>query len=347
MLLASCGKNPIGSKVDRQAKLVFVKTDTLERRGIYTMNIDGSELKPIAIKGDTVDFPGWWGNRYVIGETPTPWVINHPRWSPDGNKIVCQLTWAAEGYVIMIMNADGSDKHVLWKVRSATLWPRWSPEGDKILFLRSGGLGAVLGIGIVDSSGENDRDFVINGGEPPHTPVIFESDTIWFYSYAGHDFQWGPTGSQIYGTGRVNEKPDPSQPLPRSPATEIFSFDTNTGNILERLTYNQVYEDLFQLSPDGQNVAFRRGKYTEPKPNSFFVLSLTDGTLMEISVDNTINGFWNWSNDSQNIVFAKNENPDKYRKDFYLYMVNIQQQNEITKLTPFRATEPDLFIPKQ
>lgn len=312
------------SEEERQAKLVFVTSDTtVGVPGVYTMNLDGSELTPVAVKGDTVFFPGPWGQEYIIGETTGPSLLLYPRWSPDGKKLVAQLMWAFEGYVIMVMNEDGTNKHVLWQVRSAAKRPQWSPEGDRLLFMRSGALGVVFARGIVDANGQNDRDFM-RSDEGQH---IFEGDTVWF----GGDFQWGPTGQFIYATAQINEK------------NEIFNLDSETGTVIERMTHNDIDEEGFRLSRDGKYATSKSGKYGYT--NKFLVLSLEDGGLIEIPIDNTVDYFWNWSSDSKKIVFAKDENPDPYRnEDYYLYMVDIDEPTEIVKLTSFQAVNPDLFI---
>ena len=337
MALPFCGKNLSGPGEESQGKLVFVVTDTtVGPFGLYTMNLDGSELQPIAMAGDTIYFPGSWGDYYVLRSGNAPSFVTNPQWSPDGSRIVCQLTWAYDGYVIMMMNADGTDKHVLWKVRSAATRPQWSPEGDKILFMRSGYAGAVFATGIVDASGENDHDFAT----PVDSPYVFEGDSVWFYG----DYQWGPTGKMIYATARVN-KPIAwgEYKVGDVLENEIFSLDSHTGAILGRITRNRIDEDRFLLSPDGRYAAFKRGKYGQS--NSFFVLSLENWEVTEIPCDNTIGAFWNWSNDSKKIVFAKDENPDPCcNQDMYLYMVAIEQPDKITKLTNFIAAEPDLYV---
>jgi len=75
--------------------------------GVYVVNADGSGLRRLA--------PG-----------------GQPVWSPDGRRIA-YVTWNGEaGLRIEVMNADGSDKHVL--ARKAEK-PSWSPDGSRIVFL--------------------------------------------------------------------------------------------------------------------------------------------------------------------------------------------------------------------
>lgn len=83
-------------------------------------------------------------------------------------------------------------------------------------------------------------------------------------------YQWGPTGSQICAIASINIMPDSyGTPL----ENEIFSLDTETGIILQRLTRNIIDEGSFRLSPDGKVVAFKRGKYGQA--NSFLSFRCT------------------------------------------------------------------------
>lgn len=325
ILLACENGSPVTSEGEPEAKLVFVMLDsTVGPPGMYTMNLDGSELAPIAVVGDSIRKTD--GSYLVIPESTG---CENPRWSPDGQKVACGYSHGPHMSTLVLMNADGTNKHFLPRI--AGYQPQWSPQGDRLLFARAA-WSSIAGPAIVDTSGENDRDFKI-AGDPPR---IFEEDTVWFHG----DYQWGSTGKEIYGIASVNVRPTSyGTPL----ENEIFSLDSEAGTIIERMTHNHINEGGFRLSPDGRYVAFRRGKYGQP--NNFFVLSLKDGELTEIPIDNTVNFFWNWSSDSKKIVFAKDEDPDPYsNQDYYLYMVDIKEPTEIVKLTSFQAFMPDLFI---
>ena len=331
LLGGACNSNPLPSDGagNPLGKLVFTMTDTtIGPPGTYTMNVDGTALTHIAGDGDTVDYAGSWGNKFILSNIGHFQLLSYPQWSPDGQKILCEFQWLIDaGNAIMIMNSDGSDKHVLDKVRSGGFRPQWSPEGDKILFRRS-----PIGTGIVDADGENDHDFII-AGVPPR---IFEGDTVWFHG----DYQWGPTDDEIYAIASVNIKPVTYALLD----DEIYSLHTQTGLVLERLTRNDVDESSFRLSPDGRYAAFTSGKYGSP--STFHVIALGTGEIMDIPVDNTVSRIWNWANDSRTIVFSKDMNPDPDRNgDRSLYMVDIDRPDELIKLTSFFANHPDLFIP--
>ena len=74
--------------------------------GIWTANLDGSDLKRISDRG------------------------RHPRWSPDGRKIAF-----TDGSNIFTINADGSNRRQLTDVsgQQRYLTPFWTPDGDQIV----------------------------------------------------------------------------------------------------------------------------------------------------------------------------------------------------------------------
>jgi Tol biopolymer transport system component len=306
-----------------QPKLVFTMRDTtVGPLGIYTMNLDGSSLNPVAVVGDSI-------GSFVIHTPPAL-----PRWSPNGKMIVCQITQMIDLESIILMNADGTDKRFL---RPGALRPQWSPEGDRILFERHIYLGAVIGSYIIDVSGENEREFKIKGETNPY---IYEGDSVWFTG----DYQWGPNGTLIYGVGSVNKKPDQSYIIGSNPYHEIFSFDSYSGEVLQRLTNNYVDEGGFLLSPDRNRVAYRRGKYNK-SDNKFYILNLTSGEVDSISLNAHVDIFFNWSSDGKKLVYGLDENTNPYYTKYHLYLLDLNKPDKRIRLTQFQAEQPDLFIP--
>ncbi len=91
---------------------------------IWIMNADGSNPKQIT-KHDGVDV--------------------HPRWSPDGKKIVFQSNRSGNRD-IWIVNTDGSGLRQITNNPGPDMTPYWSPDGKKIVFssMRNGSEGLDL-----------------------------------------------------------------------------------------------------------------------------------------------------------------------------------------------------------
>ncbi|MGA2239873.1 MAG: hypothetical protein ABSG74_11740 [Candidatus Bathyarchaeia archaeon] len=80
------------------SKIVFSKWDSvLSQFVIWVMNADGSSVTSLNVLGD------------------------YPNWSPDGTKII----FATGGGSVSIMNADGSEVHVLTPTMSGIGGPDW------------------------------------------------------------------------------------------------------------------------------------------------------------------------------------------------------------------------------
>jgi len=83
---------------------------------IYTMNSDGSDLVQVT-NGSSEHY--------------------YPAWSPDGTKLACYVHVSWRSWVLVVMNADGSDPHPITEstgCATCAMGPYWSPDGARIGF---------------------------------------------------------------------------------------------------------------------------------------------------------------------------------------------------------------------
>ena len=89
---------------------------------IWTVNADGSDARRLIPRR----LPGLLANRKVSFQAPT--------WSPDGRRIAYeQSIWESQRSNLYMMNADGSGRRRLTRLRNARS-PAWSPNGAAIAF---------------------------------------------------------------------------------------------------------------------------------------------------------------------------------------------------------------------
>lgn len=89
---------------------------------IWTVNADGSDARRLIPRR----VPGPLANRAVSFHAPT--------WSPDGRRIAYeQSIWESQRSNLYVMNADGSGRRRLTRLRNARS-PAWSPDGAAIAF---------------------------------------------------------------------------------------------------------------------------------------------------------------------------------------------------------------------
>jgi TolB protein len=128
---------------------------------VYAMNPDGSGVRRLTQAG-TAWFPVFSADgarlAFHVGRdvhvmpaaggepirlTHDPANGMHPSWSPDGARIAF-MSWRNGRTEIFVMNADGSDAHVVATFDDGdAIDPRWAPNGDRIAFVRvPGGMSA-------------------------------------------------------------------------------------------------------------------------------------------------------------------------------------------------------------
>ncbi|MFL6335175.1 MAG: S8 family serine peptidase [Pyrinomonadaceae bacterium] len=118
---------------------------------IQIMDADGANRRPLNNDLQGATEPDWSpdGQRIVVTVNFSLWVSrvgvydlrrltqgtfdSHPRYSPDGSKIVFQRSTDGQPD-IYVMNADGSGVTQLTNNPAYDLAPDWSPDGSKIIF---------------------------------------------------------------------------------------------------------------------------------------------------------------------------------------------------------------------
>ena len=131
-------------------KIAFVRADSGNNTsGLFLMNVDGSDVQELASFNQ-----------------PT---LRDLAWSPDGTRIAFSL-----GGVVQMMNADGSDLHLLGNAVAGDE-PAWSPDGSEIAFQASNGLS------IIGADGTGLRQLTDGPDEHPNwspdgKTILFASD---------------------------------------------------------------------------------------------------------------------------------------------------------------------------
>jgi Tol biopolymer transport system component len=208
---------------------------------IYSVSPDGSDLQKLTSNGVSDQQPSWSpdGSRIAFAREYDIWVMNadgsgqtrltfdeswvKPAWSPDGSRIAMA---AAGSSGVAVMDADGSDIHLLTPPGDNSDDPNWSPDGSTIAFwaIREGNVDLYL----IDPDGSNETRLTTR------RPDDFAPN-------------WSPDGSMIAFTrfGKKSEFGD----------IHVVSLD---GSVHRRLTRLPSYDVNPIWSPDGSLIAWER-----------------------------------------------------------------------------------------
>ncbi|MBS1728736.1 MAG: PD40 domain-containing protein [Armatimonadetes bacterium] len=109
---------------------------------IYVMNVDGSNVLRLTTTGDN----------------------DHPRWSPDGTKILF-ISSRDGSEDLYVMNADGTNQTSLGTTAGNEFYAQWSPDGSKIVYTLNGGIytANANGSGVTHVVDGNFPDFSYDG----------------------------------------------------------------------------------------------------------------------------------------------------------------------------------------
>lgn len=188
---------------------------------VYTRDVDGSGIYVINADGT--------GERRL---SPVPGMDTTPDWSPDGSKIVyTRLLSPPEPGAppplteIRVMNADGSDDHVILGPTRFSIEPRWSVRNQ-----------------IVFASLMHGNQLEIYRINPDGTGLVQLTFTA-----INADPRWSPDGTRISfgsdreGGGKVN----------------LFIMDANGHHVTQLTHFDPPIEaGDSDWSPDGSKIAF-------------------------------------------------------------------------------------------
>lgn len=253
-------------------------------------------------------------------------------WSPDGKQIIFQSKRDGHGCdKIYIMNADGSDKHMVSPGVGANTCSYFSMENDRIIFAST--------FGVVDSCPPRPRSQDGKYIWPLFPYDIYSakpdgSDLVRIRKNAGYDAE--PTVSFLTGDVIFTSEIDDD--------LELFTMKMD-GSQVKRITNALGYDGGPYFSPDAKKIVWRawypesaedslRWKenmalnQVEAVPLSIYVMDADGKNKVRLTHNAATNWAPSWHPDGKHVVFSSNmddwnEEAQAYGYNFELYMVAI------------------------
>lgn len=176
--------------------------------GLYVMKADGSEVTRVYFDEESHD------------DLPS-----HPRWSPDGTRILFSSGPFFGPAKLHVINADGTGLTTLAPTLSNVAGADWSPNGDRIIFAYGLAGGSDIYVMNADASGPTQLTTEGTNSGP----------------------SWSPDGSRVAFVSL------------RDGNAEIYVMNAN-GTNHARLTSNNASDGRPRWSPDGRMIVFESNR---------------------------------------------------------------------------------------
>jgi TolB protein len=232
-----------GDEGDFNTKIAFVMKKQ-NHSDIFTINYDGTDLKPVTSHQSIVVAPRWSPDGQYMAFTS--YRAGRPEvnlyslktgkekkiaafkglnlcgaFSPDSKKLLLTLS-KDDNEEIYVLDLDSQQLSRLTHNSAIDVSPTWSPDGKKIAFVsnRSGS----PQIFVMDADGGNVKRITFEGN----------------YNTSP---SWSPRGNRIAYEGLINHR------------YQIFTVDEDGGNLLQ-LTFDNADNEYPSWSPSGRQIVF-------------------------------------------------------------------------------------------
>lgn len=312
IFLPACGLLGTGEDSGFPGKIVFSAIDSEYGTvsNVFTIRPDGSELTLL---------------------TDWKYGSSSPEWSPDGSRILFSSNnQSAEiGSAFWLMNADGSNKHLLKDASEPHLSqlagevPRWSPDGEKLVFYAC-------------------RDFC--GFSTNYEIIVYNTLTgelNRLTEHSGNDThpRWSPDGEKIVF---ISERDyiDSEEYRHRE---DLYIIDADGSNI-ERLTFTGLAAHPV-WHPNGTTIVYRS---TDSDLALFQINVQTGETEMiweKIGEDIDRLTPMTWSPDGTKLLVIGQSSEDPLARSIYILNLETEQATRIP-YGPARIYDADWNIPE-